>query len=298
MTSTPSAPLRDMADTTSDPVTSPDDLSGVGDRVRNTASSLARPEKSSARGEGGVAGMAANGMSSVSSAATGAYNRAPDLGIGSTASSAYQRAPNLGVGATISSVLGQGADSGSHNDGKRTENVQSGDGGMEPSSGPVSNPVQESEKSGPSDPARVGKTQQQIGTETDIPTHAGLGSTASPDGDNQGAMDKAVADGRVTKAKVPDDYPRLHPSDTDSPHDDGNAEAGPTTHAHQPERPLESQEQLAGLASQLDVEKKRGLGEKIKDQVKGELKILAGTVTGKDDKVVQGLAIKHGEHHS
>jgi len=332
MTSTnPSEPIRNVADSTSDPVTSPDDLSGVQDRFRSltTTDSPSRPEKSPARGPGVSAMDGINGaVGGASSMASDAYNRAPDLGISSTANNAYQRAPDLGVGATINRVFGRGnqteQDGGIKNEEEDDERVirsKDDEGDELQNQGSAYNRREESKQKGPSSQDRIGKTQQEIGTETGIPTAAGAGTTASPDDSNKKALEKASSEGKIKKAHVPEDFEALAcptenagtgkskgvelksgPSSKpkgEKDHSRAGSSSGSSRNSQKGGGGNNS-ERASGIISSdgspLEMEKRRSFGEKIKDQVKGELKILAGTVTGKDDKVLQGLAIKHGEY--
>lgn len=273
----------------------------------------------------------------------------------------YQNAPDLGVSAAISNYMGQGesqggakeadafdeqeddrvnrshvhpqaksADSdlkqrgsgGGGGGGGGGQEVEEGEGGKGDRENET--PRQLSERVGPSDKSRVGKSQFQIGTETHIPTSSGDGTTASPDQTNLKAIQKADSQGKTQKAHVPDDYePLSTPSgggsggggaaaaggegagagsknDSRRPSASANATGRHTPTASSPSSPRKSSGHyappMASDGSPLEMEKRRSMGEKIKDQVKGEMKILAGTVTGSDEKVLKGLAIKHGEH--
>lgn len=330
--------------------------------MSGTEAQPARPERSTARGGGLTT------MEGVSAAASDAYNRAPDLGISSTANSTYQRAPDLGVGATISSVLGYSSNGSNATGQQETSQAQAKapnvdeedeervirnpDERDQSTSSPSTNKNdnnkeqtyssrrEESKAKGPSNQDRIGKSQNELGTETDIPTTAGMGTTASADQTNKKALDKANSEGKTNKAHVPEDYeaisgPGLHRNTSPSPSPrsssrqlKGGRDSAPTSPkggtsslpsnnntASSPKfasRPTNSRKSsgnhtashdtkyVTGLqgtdGSPIEMEKRRSLGEKIKDQVKGEIKIIAGTVTGKDDKVIEGLAIKHGDH--
>jgi hypothetical protein len=277
----------------------------------SATSTFIRPERSSARTSEGGAGI------------TGAASNA--------ANQLYQNAPDLGVGAAISNFMGQGqgetqkgADAFDEQEDDRINRInrskgngisadsdlkQSGQGGEEETA------RQLSERTGPSDKSRVGKSQFQIGTETHIPTTSGDGTTASPDQTNLKALEKANSQGKTQKAHVPHDYEPLSApsgggvgssgagaaeSQNDSRRPSAIANGRNTPTASSPSSPRKSSGHyvppMASDGSPLEMEKRRSIGEKIKDQVKGEMKILAGTVTGSDEKILKGLAIKHGEH--
>jgi hypothetical protein len=332
MTSSASAPTQGLATSSSDPIASPDNGGG-------STSNFARPGKSPARvpSEGATNGS----FSSITNAATGVYNRAPDLGISGTAKSAYQRAPDLGLGATISSLLGTGdapgtnGQTGAEEDEEDYEKITRSPADQSSSQKQSSSPNksddavlsrrEESLQKGPSSQDRVGKSQQEIGTETGIPTTAGAGSTVSPDLTNKAALDKAKAKGKVHKAHVPEDYEALaSPTENagagntkgavsgNSNHDDRQQEqtSSSTTsnrklpsspksgnHSRKSSSQISRREIILSDGSPIEMETKRPFGEKLKDQVKGEMKILAGTLTGKEEKIVQGLAIKNGDYH-
>lgn len=308
-----------------------------------------RPEKSSARlsgegvhgsaGGGGVTAAASNGLARVGNSASDAYYGAPDLGISSAANRAYQGAPDLGVGATISSVFGQGQASKPQRklptefDDQEDDRVLKSGGGekshhdssvqqtQQENGSENLTAWQESEKAGPSDKARVGKSQMQIGTETGIPTTAGAGSTLSPDKSNQQAYQKAISQGKVNSAHIPEDFvevdcptehagsEKMKSTDTTSSHGGGAMPSSGTkghtrnksSSTNKPRKSASSNHvtstppDLTSDGSSIKMEKRRSFGNRFKDQVKGEMKILAGTVTGKEDKIIQGLAIKHGE---
>ncbi|UZJ51636.1 hypothetical protein CBS101457_000956 [Exobasidium rhododendri] len=339
-TSSSSAPIRDLADSTSDPIASSDTFEGISDRFgHSTALNFARPEKSPARrsmdGAHATNNGGTTGLASVGNAASSAYERAPDLGISSTAKSVYQRAPDLGVGATISNILGTSETSQVGETAEAEEDyekiIRSPDNGKQ-TSGPskgedvVYDRREESLQKGPSSQDRVGKSQQEIGTETGIPTQAGTGQTVSPDETNRKALEKAKSEGKTRHANVPEDYeatfcptenagtgkskgvnesthPSRHPS---SPKHSNSKPSSPKVSGHHSRKSSsqarDEHRKVANIASSdgspIEMENRRSFGEKLMDQVKGEMKILAGTVTGKDDKVIQGLAIKHGDGHS
>jgi hypothetical protein len=277
----------------------------------STDSSFSRPERSSARASegGGVTGAVTN-----------------------AANQMYQNAPDLGVGATISSYMGYGQAQGQAGGAKRDDfDDQEDDRVLPPkdrrgsSNNDINNkgapskqetPRELSERTGPSNESRVGKSQFDVGTETGIPTNAGLGSTASPDQTNLKAVNKADSQGKINKAKIPHDFEPLstsggtalaggdrrrssgseqhHPT---SPKSKGANGAGYTSPGGSRKTSGQYVPPIASDGSPIEMEKRRSIGEKVKDQIKGEIKILAGTVTGKDDKIIQGLAIKHGDHH-
>lgn len=342
MTSTPSAPLRKLADNTHDPIASPDNLDVVREQMGGLrASSPARPSKSAARGSNGSThATTTTTMEGVSNAANNAYRKAPDLGISSTVNNAYQNAPDLGVGATINNLLGHGNGGVENNyDEEEQEKVIRNGGGSQSSPSAkeqASNNVvysrrEQSLQKGPSSQDRVGKSQQEIGTETDVPTMAGAGTTVSPDETNRKALEKARSEGRINQAHVPEDYEDLpshattshntaeHTSPVINTNTDSNRKSkevvsrnGSTTQKKSSGHSRKSSSQAGGTKSHdsanlngllaspggspIEMEKRRSFGEKFRDQIKGEMKILAGTVTGKDDKVIEGLAIKHGDH--
>lgn len=191
---------------------------------------------------------------------------------------------------------------------------------------------QESERLGPSDQSRVGKLQKEIGTETGIPTAAGAGSTASADQTNVKALEKAESKGSVHQANVPEDYEAVYcPTEnagtgksdhvTDSNHyssrkeqegdqrekkgRDSNVTSNRNSGSHdhtsssspsEKRNSHKSQTFKTSDGNELEMEKRRSLGSKFKDQIKGEIKILAGTVTGNDEKIIKGMHIKEGDH--
>lgn len=132
----------------------------------------------------------------------------------------------------------------------------------------------------------------------------------SPDATNQQALESEKSKGNVNKASVPEDYvPEPCPTE--------NAGAGRADDVQK------SADNVRGLSSKGEsssdtsgqpaadgkagharnssgasggsADAKRGLSTKVKDQVKGEIKVLKGSITNNDDKVNQGLSIKRGE---
>lgn len=155
---------------------------------------------------------------------------------------------------------------------------------------------------------RLGKSQQELGTEYGIPTRAGVATTVSPDDSNARAMEKYRSNGnKPRQAAVPEDFaPEPCPDDNAGTGkvDDvqkRHAEKAGATHSrsasgvsnHQRDTPVGGSRTPQSTSS--SERKRRSFGEKLRDQVKGEMKILKGSLTNNEETITRGLNIKHGE---
>lgn len=151
---------------------------------------------------------------------------------------------------------------------------------------------------------RMNKSQKEIGTEYGIPTAAGVGTTVSPDQSNLKARDQESANNSSNgprKAAVPEDYlPEPCPTENagtgrvdevqnNLDNTKGISVGNQTNHTQ--ETPNASSD------SQQSPQKRHsgGFGSKVKNQVRGEIKIIKGSVTKNEDKVNEGISIKRGE---
>ncbi|PWN35651.1 uncharacterized protein FA14DRAFT_160707 [Meira miltonrushii] len=256
-----------------------------------------RPPKSSRRNK--------TPPNEITQSVTNAYNNAPDLGISSTVQNAYQRAPDLGLQSSISRTLGYSNEQGEDTQAQGEQQPKDHPSEEQTDEKKSLSPYEISKQSGPSSQDRLGKTQREIGTEFGIPTRAGAGTTVSPDKTNALAEKRSHSSHhtRPREANVPEDYapepcPTKHAGTgkvDGVEHKSPNAKHekrisnGSATH-----RKSESGNQSPQSTTSSE-RKRRSLGAKLRDQIKGELKILSGSITNNEDKINLGLNIKHGE---
>lgn len=206
-------------------------------------------------------GAAVNG---VSSGASYTYDT-----VASTASYTYTQAANL-VGSVTGNTTAPTAEKPSTVDAPEAASTESA---------LPQHPHQEEKERGPSSSDRVGKSQQEIGTEYDIPTSAGLGTTCACDDDIKPAADKEASQHKAKAAAVGQDY-------ANQPCPDKSASKAPAPAADSTAH-SEENDDTPGSASH------GGLG-KLKNKVKGEAKVVAGKLQKDDDKVQLGKSIKAG----
>lgn len=213
-------------------------------------------------------------LSSVSSGATYTYDT-----VASSANYTYTQAANL-VGSVAGSNPATADNSTTAND--DTNDTKDEDTAPSSTSALPEEEHQEEKERGPSNKDRVGKSQQEIGTEYDIPTSAGLGSTLSRDDDNTDAAKKEASQHKAHKAAVGQDYAKQSSpqhSDESTPQKEGSAnEAAQPT--HEDDDP--------------DTATHDGLGSKLKNKVKGEAKVISGKLHKDHEKVELGKSIKAG----
>ncbi|PWN41969.1 hypothetical protein IE81DRAFT_323972 [Ceraceosorus guamensis] len=143
--------------------------------------------------------------------------------------------------------------------------------------------VEETRSKGPSDPARLNKSQQDIGTEYNVPTAAGQGTTRSAD---EKALEAAKNEKGAKQANVPQDY-------TDEPCPDSNNNGGEPKAGG---RPRGNSEAVSDYGSYDDDGKPtRGIVGKAVASAKGNAKVIAGKIQKDEDKVETGKALKRGE---
>ncbi|PWN26495.1 hypothetical protein BDZ90DRAFT_233127 [Jaminaea rosea] len=283
----------------------------------------------------GVSAAVSGAGKAVANSATSAYNNAPDLGVTSTLQSAYDKAPDMGLSQQaqkLSSGAG-GQDDGANgqaeasggNAGQAGESAPHHDDNAEYGvslcwAGSVSVPtrlpsessssslsfaqaqrlsreheerIAESKRQGPSTDKRLNKSQTDIGIEDKVPTAAGYGSTLPPD---KTVLDSAGKSVDSKPAKVPEDY---EPVDCPSQYVDGHEKRGAIQNsAHGNDRNGHAATQGGrddDEGAEAGESKSRGLGKKVKDQIKGDAKVVSGVVRRDDDKVAAGKAIKRGE---
>lgn len=229
-------------------------------------SSATQPEQQD--GNQTYVGAAVTGMSS---GASYTYDS-----VASTASYTYTQATNL-----VASLTGNPATSDESS--KTVDNPAKDE---QPSSTTESalpqHPHQEEKERGPSNSDRVGKSQQEIGTEYNIPTAAGLGSTRSCDDDMKPAADKEASQNKAKAAAVGQDYASQPCPDSDESAHKKPADSVDNT-AH-----TEPDDDTTGTTSH------GGLGNKVKNKVKGEAKVISGKIHKDEDKVQLGKSIKAG----
>ncbi|KAN0061015.1 hypothetical protein ACQY0O_006749 [Thecaphora frezii] len=153
------------------------------------------------------------------------------------------------------------------------------------------------------------------GTETEIPTAAGSGTTLSPDASVRPAAEKerAISDTNVagaasqTAGAVGPDHSDLS---RPAPNAASNvASSVPSAHksesqseaaAHNDFGPTQSESQNSDhtlVENDDDHHHKKGgksFGQKLKEKIKGEVKLLSGHVKKDEDRVVEGKALKQG----
>lgn len=270
--------------------------------IDNGQKEFVRPPKSSRRPK-----TPPQSGGGITQSVTYAYQNAPDLGISKTVQSAYQQAPDLGIQSTFSRTLGYSSEEqerGSSQNAKRQEEEQRPTEHSSEQKKELS-PYEISKQKGPSNQDRLGKSQKEIGTEFGIPTRAGVATTVSPDKTNGLALERSHSSAKTKprQAAVPEDYapepcPDKHAGtgkvdgyehrlangkkDKRLSNENGNHQNNQT--GNQSPKSATSSER-----------KRRSLGAKLRDQIKGELKILSGSITNNEDKINLGLNIKHGE---
>lgn len=253
-----------------------------------------RPPKSSRRNK-----TPPNG---VVQSVTDAYNNAPDLGISSTVQNAYQQAPDIGLQSSISRALGYSDKKEEDVQQQQTEQHSSEE--QSDQKKPLS-PYEISKQTGPSNQDRLGKSQNEIGTEFGIPTRAGAATTVSPDKTNALAVERSHSSHHTKprQAAVPEDYapescPDKHAGtgkvDGHEQKSQNRKEEKRVSNGSANHRKGDSGNQSPKSTTSSE-RKRRSLGAKLRDQIKGELKILSGSITNNEDKINLGLNIKHGE---
>lgn len=138
--------------------------------------------------------------------------------------------------------------------------------------------------------SRVGKSQSEVGIEDGIPTAAGEGTTQPQDTTVQQATSKKTT---RNQANVPADFEQV---DSPSQFAGGKAEKLPDANGsatQQNEQGAAAQEEATTDAG--GSAGKRSIGQKIKDGVKGEAKVLSGHIKRDQEKVQAGKAIRKGE---
>ncbi|CEH17160.1 hypothetical protein CBOM_03226 [Ceraceosorus bombacis] len=147
--------------------------------------------------------------------------------------------------------------------------------------------IEETRSKGPSDPARLNKSQQDIGTEYNVPTAAGQGTTRSAD---EKALEAAKNEKGAKQANVPQDY-------TDEPCPNSNNNGGEKP--HEPKaggRPRGNSEAVSDYGSyDNDGRPTRGIVGKALASAQGNAKVIAGKIQKDEDKVETGKALKRGE---
>lgn len=267
----------------------------------NGQQEFVRPPKSSRRNKTPPKG--------ITQSVTDAYNNAPDFGISSTVQNAYQQAPDLGLQSTISRTLGYPSDAQNGVENAQQEEQLTQEHTCEEQQNDKKKeltPYEISKQRGPSNQDRIGKSQKEIGTEYGIPTRAGAGTTVSPDKTNGLALERSHSSNKTKprQAAVPEDY-------APEPCPDKHAGTGKvdgfehrlTNGKEKKEKRLSNnsthQRNESGNQSPKSTtsseRKRRSLGAKLRDQIKGELKILSGSITNNEDKINLGLNIKHGD---
>lgn len=272
-------------------------------------------------------------VDNVSSTAQQAYNRAPDLGFTQAAQGAYNRAPDLGIQSTINrySSNNNNNNSNHHDDDgsaphstsqqlqrppKSGERARS-NGGAAPAidfHAQQQDLRQISKDRGPSSQDRLGKSQREIGTEYGIPTRAGAGTTASPDAKAKEALVKSKKSGKnkPQQAHVPQDYLAEPCPDANAgtgkvddvqqrhatrrqPSKVANGGGAAAAAADNDRRQASNATQNSKASSTATSEKRRSMGVRLRDQVRGELKIIKGSLTNNHETINRGLSIKNGE---
>ena len=281
-----------------------------------------RPPKSSRRNvtpPNSSSGGNKDSTGSISQSAKKAYNQAPDLGLAKSISDAYERAPDLGLQSTVYRVLGYDASG----EGKEDENVggnwnhqqEESSQNQKGEEDAILDPHEISKQRGPSNKDRIGKSQMEIGTEHGIPTRAGSGTTVSPDKTNKLALKKSHSSEKTKprQAMVPEDYApipcpeknagtgktddiqnklasQVGASNISSSSSSSNAENNNTKRLSQM-----SGNKTPTSTTSSNERKRRSFGLKMRDQIKGEMKIWSGTFTNNEEKIIQGMHIKHGD---
>ncbi|TKY89418.1 hypothetical protein EX895_001949 [Sporisorium graminicola] len=165
--------------------------------------------------------------------------------------------------------------------------------------------TQEELERGPSSSERPQQSQSHIGTESDIPTTGGAGTTASPDDDVKDALAKeGQKHGGASQAAVGVDY-----SDQPCPTADARRET-PTSKPAEGKTQFDSREQqlhgssenssassdprsesTAATSAPQDAESGTSKGSSLKDKLKGQAKVVAGKITRNEEKVEQDSAV-------
>ncbi|EPQ28381.1 uncharacterized protein PFL1_04208 [Pseudozyma flocculosa PF-1] len=202
----PSEPIRQLADTTPDPVASDDFLRG---REESLSNALGRTNNQSGVHTSSNIGTGASASTSSShndesdvedhtaAAADEGGNKSLVGGVSAAAASVggavyagannvFQKAPDLGLTAAFSRWTGVGAQTGqddtagsTRDDADSTSTAGNEQEGSTTATAEAKEGVEE--ERGPSNPERLDKPQTAVGTEYGIPTSAGAGTTLSPD---------------------------------------------------------------------------------------------------------------------
>lgn len=134
-----------------------------------------------------------------------------------------------------------------------------------------------------SDKKRLDADQTSVGIEEGIPTAAGAGTTQAQDDKAQEALSDSKAKPR--QAKVPADYENV-----DCPTPSAGGDNASKTHKAAATKSTSGADDTEAGQD----EAQRSTARKLKDTIKGDVKILSGKMTSKPDKVQAGKDIKRG----